>query len=46
MCGRFALVTDLKNIQKHFSIRDILCEYRPDWNITPGGLIPAVIKGV
>lgn len=43
MCGRYALVTDLDNIQKHFNIRDILCEYRPDWNIMPGRLIPAVI---
>jgi putative SOS response-associated peptidase YedK len=44
MCGRFALVTDPDHIKKYFNIRDILCEYRPDWNIMPGRLIPAIIN--
>lgn len=44
MCGRFALVTDLKNIQKNFNIQNIMCAYRPGRNIMPGRLIPAVIR--
>jgi putative SOS response-associated peptidase YedK len=43
MCGRFVLVTDLKNIQKDFNVHDIFCEHQSSWNITPGQLIPAVI---
>jgi putative SOS response-associated peptidase YedK len=44
MCGRFVLVTDLKNIQKNFNIQDISCEHHPSWNIVPSQLIPAVIN--
>ncbi len=43
MCGRFVLVTDLKNIQKNFNIHTISCDYQPSWNIVPNQLIPAVI---
>jgi len=43
MCGRFVLVTDLKNIQKHFNIQEVFCQYQPSWNITPSQLIPAII---
>jgi len=44
MCGRFVLVTDLKNIQKNFNIQEVLCQYQPSWNIVPSQLIPAVIN--
>ena len=44
MCGRFVLISDLKNIQKNFNIQDISCEYQPSWNIVPNQLIPAVIN--
>jgi putative SOS response-associated peptidase YedK len=44
MCGRFVLITDLKNIQKNFNIQNISCQYQPGWNIVPGQLIPAVIN--
>ena len=44
MCGKFVLITDLKNIQKHFNVQDISCEYQPSWNIVPSQLIPAVIN--
>ena len=44
MCGRFALVTDLKSIQKHFNIQEVFCQYQPSWNVLPGQLIPAVIN--
>lgn len=43
MCGRFVLISDLKNIQNNFDIRNISCKYQPDWNIVPNQLIPAVI---
>ncbi len=43
MCGRFVLITDLKNIQKDFNVQDVFCEHQSSWNITPGQLIPAVI---
>jgi putative SOS response-associated peptidase YedK len=44
VCGRFVLITDLKNIQKNFNIQDILCEHQPSWNIVPSQLISAVIN--
>lgn len=44
MCGRFVLVTDLKNIQKNFNIQEGSCEHQPSWNMAPGQLIPAVIN--
>jgi len=44
VCGRFVLVSDLKNIQKSFNIRGISCEYLPSWNIMPDQLVPAVIN--
>ncbi|MBN1365317.1 MAG: SOS response-associated peptidase [Syntrophaceae bacterium] len=44
MCGRFVLVTDLKNIQKNFNIQDVLCDHQPSWNIAPSQFIPAIIN--
>lgn len=44
MCGRFVLVTDLKNIQKNFNVQEVFCEHQPSWNISPGQLIPAVMN--
>jgi putative SOS response-associated peptidase YedK len=44
MCGRFVLITDLKNIQKNFNIQHTSCEHQPNWNIVPNQLIPAVIN--
>jgi len=43
MCGKFVLITDLKNIQKNFNIQNVSYEHQPSWNIVPGQLIPAVI---
>jgi putative SOS response-associated peptidase YedK len=43
MCGRFALVSDLTGIQEKFDIRKISAEFQPDWNVSPGQYIPAVI---
>jgi putative SOS response-associated peptidase YedK len=44
MCGRFVLVTDLKNIQKDFNVQEVFCDHQPSWNISPGQLIPAVMN--
>ena len=44
MCGRFVLITDLKNIQKNFNIQDISCEHQPSWNIVPNQSVPVVIR--
>ena len=44
MCGRFVLISDLKNIQKNFNIEDISCEHQPSWNIVPNQSVPAVIR--
>ncbi|HUN54685.1 MAG TPA: SOS response-associated peptidase [Smithella sp.] len=44
MCGRFVLISDLKNIRENFNIRNISCKYQPGWNIMPNQLIPAVIN--
>lgn len=48
MCGRFVLITDLKNIQKRFNVQEVSCEHQPSWNVMPHQSIPAVIhhKGV
>lgn len=43
MCGRFVLVTDLKDIQKNFNVQEVFCQYQPSWNIAPSQLIPAII---
>ncbi|PKN37428.1 MAG: hypothetical protein CVU62_10590 [Deltaproteobacteria bacterium HGW-Deltaproteobacteria-2] len=43
MCGRFVLITDLKNIQKRFNIQNISCEHQPSWNIVPSQSVPVVI---
>lgn len=44
MCGKFVLVTDLKNIQDDFDIQDISCEHQPSWNITPAQSVPVIIR--
>jgi len=44
MCGRFVLITDLKNIQKDFDIQDMSYEYQPSWNITPAQSVPIIIR--
>jgi putative SOS response-associated peptidase YedK len=44
MCGRFVLISDLKNIQKDFDIQNILCGHQPSWNITPAQSVPAIIR--
>ena len=43
MCGRFVLITDLKNIQKKFNIQEVSCEHQASWNIVPHQSVPAVI---
>ena len=43
MCGRFVLITGLKNIQKKFNIQNISCDYQPSWNIAPSQSVPVVI---
>jgi putative SOS response-associated peptidase YedK len=44
MCGRFVLITDLKNIQKNFNIQDVSCEHQPSWNIVPNQSVPVIIR--
>ena len=44
MCGKFVLITDLKNIQKNFNIQDISYEHQPSWNIVPNQSVPVVIR--
>jgi putative SOS response-associated peptidase YedK len=43
MCGRFVLISDLKDIQDNFNVQDVLCEHQPNWNIAPAQLVPVVI---
>jgi len=43
MCGRFALVSDRAAISERFAVRDNSCNFKPNWNVTPGQYIPAVI---
>jgi putative SOS response-associated peptidase YedK len=44
MCGRFVLVTDLKNIQDDFDVAEISCEHQPCWNIAPTQSVPVIIN--
>jgi putative SOS response-associated peptidase YedK len=43
MCGRFVLVSDLSSIEEKFDIKKAYHELQPNWNISPGQYIPAVI---
>ena len=43
MCGRFALVSDRAAISETFSLRDSSYDFKPNWNVTPGHHIPAII---
>ena len=43
MCGRFVLISGLKNIQKNFNIQNISCDYQPSWNIAPSQSVPVII---
>ena len=43
MCGRFILLTDLSVIVKSFDIREVVCDYRPGNNISPGQEITAFV---
>ncbi len=43
MCGRFALVSESAEISEKFNVEKISYDFKPDWNISPGQHIPAVI---
>jgi len=44
MCGRFVLVSDLSVIEDRFDIKKVYHELQPNWNVSPGQYIPAVIQ--
>jgi putative SOS response-associated peptidase YedK len=44
MCGRFVLLTNLSVIIKSFDIQNVVCEYSPGNNISPGQQIAAVLR--
>ncbi|MGO9139769.1 MAG: SOS response-associated peptidase [Syntrophales bacterium] len=44
MCGRFALVSDAAAISEKFAVRGSSYEFEPNWNVTPGQHIGAVIR--
>jgi len=43
MCGRFALVSDLKTIQEKFHVQDVQASYHQNWNISHDQEVPAMI---
>ncbi len=43
MCGRFALVSDLRTLQKKFNIEQVQGAWQQNWNIMPDHLVPAVV---
>jgi len=43
MCGRFVLLTDLRVITESFNVQNVVCEYTPGNNISPGQEIAAII---
>ncbi len=44
MCGRFALVSDLADIEEKFAIQKASYDFNPNWNVSPGQYISAVIR--
>ena len=44
MCGRFALISEAAAIAERFDVRDGYYDFKPEWNITPGQHIGAVIR--
>lgn len=44
MCGRFVLVTDLTKIMKEFAIGNRVSAFQPNWNISPGQYVHAVVQ--
>jgi putative SOS response-associated peptidase YedK len=44
MCGRFVLVTDVTKITEEFAIEKMASDFQPNWNISPGQYIPAVVQ--
>jgi putative SOS response-associated peptidase YedK len=44
MCGRFVLVTDLTKITEEFAIGKVAFDFQPNWNISPGQYIHAVVQ--
>ena len=44
MCGRFVLVTDLTKIKEEFAIGKVASDFQPNWNISPGQYIPAIVQ--
>jgi len=43
MCGRFALVSDAGSISERFDVPKVSYEFKPNWNVSPGQCVPAVI---
>jgi len=43
MCGRFALASESAEIIEKFDIKKTSYDFKPNWNISPGQYIPAVI---
>ncbi|HON60073.1 MAG TPA: SOS response-associated peptidase [Smithella sp.] len=43
MCGRFALVSDLRTLEEKFHVQRVQGAWRPSWNITPDHPVPAVM---
>ncbi len=44
MCGRFALVSEAAAIAEKFAVQDGYYDFKPDWNVSPGRHIGAVIS--
>jgi len=44
MCGRFVLISDLSIISEYFNIQEASASFTPNWNVSPGQHIPAVIR--
>ena len=43
MCGRFALASDLADIEEEFDIHTVSYDFKPNWNVSPGQHIPAIV---
>ena len=44
MCGRFVLISDLSVIARNFGISGVSVHFPPNRNVSPGRLIPAIIR--
>jgi putative SOS response-associated peptidase YedK len=44
-CGRYVLKSNLLELKKHFNLASVPKDFRPNYNVAPGQILPVVIRG-